>query len=386
MRILITTFTFAPQANGVAIVVGALASGLARRGHEVIVATSRDAARAPQAAGANPRVVDFGIILDDWPPDEVRRYQTFVQSFDGDIILCHGWQNWATDFAVAVFASSPARKVLLSHGYVAHRWVPYKKFAWGLGQWLKFQPYLWRTPRLLRAFDHVVFLSARVDFNRFFDHWLLRRLRTTECSVIPNGTFCEDPGPAAPDFRRQHGLGGKVMLLYVSAYLEGKNQEMAVRAFRRAGLADAVLVFIGNELTAYARKVMALKSRLAQTQPVGRVVFLEKLDRDAIQAAYRAADLFVLTSKGETQPLVILDAMARGKPFLATDVGCVADLPGGLVVRTEAQLSRAMRELCLDATRREALGRVGLEACRTSYNWPSVVDACERLFQRLVRK
>ena len=386
MRILITTFTFAPQANGVAIVVGALASGLARRGHEVIVATGQDAARPSQAAEANPRVVEFAITLHDWPPDEVRRYQAFVQSFDGDIILCHGWQNWATDFAFAGFASSPARKVLLSHGYVAHRWVPYKKFAWGFGQWLKFQPYLWRTPRLMRAFDHIVFLSAREDFNRFFDLWLLRRLRAPECSAIPNGTFMEEPGPAGPDFRQQHGLGGKVMVLCVSAYYEGKNQELAVRAFRRAGLAEAVLVFIGNEFTAYARQVMALDSRLAQTQPLGRVVFLEKLGRDTIQAAYRTADLFLMTSKGETQPLVILDAMACGKPFLSTDVGCVADLPGGIAVRTGTQLSRALKDLCLDAPRREALGRAGLEACRTSYNWHSVVDAYERLFQHLVRK
>ena len=81
-----------------------------------------------------------------------------------------------------------------------------------------------------------------------------------------------------------------------------------------------------------------------------------------------------------------MDAMACGKPFLSTDVGCVADLPGGIAVRTGTQLSRALKDLCLDAPRREALGRAGLEACRTSYNWHSVVDAYERLFQHLVRK
>ncbi len=63
------------------------------------------------------------------------------------------------------------------------------------------------------------------------------------------------------------------------------------------------------------------------------MIFLEKQARDSIRAAYRAADCVVLSSRRETQPLVLLDSMAAGKPFITTDVGCVRDFSGGLVVK-----------------------------------------------------
>src|SRR5437588_2358440 len=98
MRILITTFTFAPQANGVAEVAGAHAAGLAARGHEVVVATGRDPQRTKPSNSVNPTVEEFEVRLDTPPatgigPD-ILRYQDFIRNFRGDVILCHCWQVW----------------------------------------------------------------------------------------------------------------------------------------------------------------------------------------------------------------------------------------------------------------------------------------------------
>lgn len=50
-------------------------------------------------------------------------------------------------------------------------------------------------------------------------------------------------------------------------------------------------------------------------------MFLGYLDRDGpLQAAYRAADLFVFASRTETQGLVLLEAMALGTPVVSTAV------------------------------------------------------------------
>jgi len=48
---------------------------------------------------------------------------------------------------------------------------------------------------------------------------------------------------------------------------------------------------------------------------LGRVVVLERLSRAQTCAAYRAADLFVLPAKAETQPVVLLEAMASHTPM-----------------------------------------------------------------------
>jgi glycosyltransferase involved in cell wall biosynthesis len=72
-------------------------------------------------------------------------------------------------------------------------------------------------------------------------------------------------------------------------------------------------------------------------------------------------------------------------PFISTDVGCVGDLPGGRVVRSQGEMARAIRDLLGDEPGRKALGVAGRTACESTYNWPSVIDAYETLFERLLK-
>jgi glycosyltransferase involved in cell wall biosynthesis len=385
MHLLFTTFTFAPQTNGVAEAVRAQAVGLAQRGHEVTVATSEDAGRPTASRPRDIRVVEFKITNTSQPDTEVRRYQEFIRTFPADAMLCHCWLSWPTDLAVPVLPLSSAKKLLISHGYAAHRWHPYPKFAWGLGSWLRTLPYVWRSWQTLGAFDRLVCLGARPDWNRGFDHWLARRRGAPPVEVIPNGTFPDQFEEAGPDFRREHGLRpDELMFLCVSTYAVGKNQAAALRAFRGAGLDQAVLVFIGHEFNDYARSVMELDARMAKAFPSGRVLFLERCSREMTRAAYRACDVFVMSSKAETQPLVLLDAMACGKPFVTTDVGCVAELPGGLVARNERALAAYLRLLYENPAQRQALGNQGKMAVLNRYNWRETVAAYDRLLARLV--
>jgi glycosyltransferase involved in cell wall biosynthesis len=240
--------------------------------------------------------------------------------------------------------------------------------------------YTRRLPQMLRAFDHAVFLGARVDRVRFYDHWTLERCGGPGWSMIPNGTRLPPDAGEGRAFRERHGLGGAFVFLCVGVYDRAKGQEAVLRAFLKAGLPDAALVFIGNELNDYSRRCAAL----AQGRGNVRVLFLEKQSRADIRAAYRACTSVVLASRGETQPLVLLDAMACGKPFLSTDVGCVSEFPGGLIVRNEAELAAHMGRFRTDAALCERLGQAGLEACRTTYDWERVIDAHDALLRRLI--
>ena len=65
-----------------------------------------------------------------------------------------------------------------------------------------------------------------------------------------------------------------------------------------------------------------------------RVHFAGPRTGAALDSAYAAADLLVLASRGETYGMVVTEALARGVPVLATDVGGVPEAlgHGGLLV------------------------------------------------------
>jgi glycosyltransferase involved in cell wall biosynthesis len=245
-----------------------------------------------------------------------------------------------------------------------------------MGGW----PLLFRTPWLMRRYDQLVFLSGRRDFGRFLDHRIARWTGFKNFSIIPNGAFAREfNNDALPDFRGEFNPGSGLLLLCVANYCDRKNQLLAVRAFRRAQLKDATLVLIGGEFNGYSEQVWRLDAALQKELPAGRVVLLEKLSRAQTCAAYRAADLFVLPAKAETQPIVLLEAMASQTPWLSTDTGCVSELPGGIVARSEDDLVEKMRELASSPALRQKLADDGRAACRQTFDWEQVVAAYDRL-------
>jgi glycosyltransferase involved in cell wall biosynthesis len=368
-RILITAFTFPPQRNGVSHVVEAHATGLAHLGHDVTVATAFDAAReATTWNGVKVRqfaTKGDGRWIRGGYSGDIRGYQDFIASFNGDLIICHCWQIWSTDLALEVFDHVRCPKLLVSHGFSANILRMSPK---GLFRWLTWKPYMAKVAKMLHDFDHVVVLADRKDsksFQGFFDHKLMHRIGYLQHSVIPNGVRKElfaTPQRRAGEFRARHAISERPMLLYVSNYGDGKNQAMAVKAFLNAALPEAVLVLIGSEINDYARGVQSLAR---QAGPAGqRVVFLEKQTTEEIAAAYCAADLFLCSSKLELQPLVILETMAAGTPFVCTDVGCVRDFPG-------------------DEPRRRQLCRQGQAAVDERFTWEKVVQQYDALIEKL---
>lgn len=274
MKILIGTFTFYPEGNGVAEVAGKAALGSRFKG-------------------------------------QVEACQDFVASFQCDVMVFHCWNSWPLDLALSVARRNPAKKVIVSHSYSPHIWHPSPRFAWGLGAWARLQPYFWSFPRQMAKVDHLVVLSEHRDFGRFLDRTLMGLLRDPRWSAIPNGASIRLAPADLSDFRAQYGIApGELLVLHVANYCDRKNQIAALRAFAKAKVPNAVLVFIGSEENEYA---LRLKQRLREMEGEAlRVLILDHVPKEMIFAAYRAADLFVLSSKVETQPLALLDAMACG--------------------------------------------------------------------------
>jgi glycosyltransferase involved in cell wall biosynthesis len=120
----------------------------------------------------------------------------------------------------------------------------------------------------------------------------------------------------------------------------------------------------------------------------GRVIFTGiRMDVDEI---LRLSDIFVLPSRTEAFPNVILEAMASGLPVVSTDVGSVAELieneKNGLRVPSEndERLAGAIRRLLSDPGAARAFGEEGRRIVEQKFPLDRMCSERERLFSDLL--
>jgi glycosyltransferase involved in cell wall biosynthesis len=104
-----------------------------------------------------------------------------------------------------------------------------------------------------------------------------------------------------------------------------------------------------------------------------------------LDAGYAAADLLVLASRAETYGMVVSEALARGIPVVATDVGGVSEALGhgadgiqpGVLVTPEdpVALGAALRAWLGDGELRRRLRRAATERRRSLPRWSSTACA-----------
>jgi glycosyltransferase involved in cell wall biosynthesis len=115
-----------------------------------------------------------------------------------------------------------------------------------------------------------------------------------------------------------------------------------------------------------------------------RVRFLGTRTGQELERAYAAADLLVLASRAETYGMVVTEALARGLPVVATDVGGVSEALGhgadgtrpGLLVPPgdPAALATALRSWLGDAGLRGRLRRAARERRASLRDWTATAS------------
>jgi glycosyltransferase involved in cell wall biosynthesis len=113
--------------------------------------------------------------------------------------------------------------------------------------------------------------------------------------------------------------------------------------------------------------------------------------RSDIPELLNAADVFVLSSDYEGNPLAVLEAMAAGKPMISTAVGGVPELvEGGCGLLVPPQdikaLARAMRHLLESPEARKSMGEASARRAVERFDLRVMTEAYEDLYRRLIMK
>lgn len=358
-------------------------------GHHVIVATEKGEPTQADCTNDGIEVKRFDIkgspAIGVGFHGDTSLYQDWIVQESPDLIICHCWNTWSSALLLPLLNQIPSRSILVSHGYSDHLIDP-TILPRGLWRWLRWLPTVCSLPSNLRRFDFVVFLSTQIDYNRYFDAKIARMIGCRNTRVIPNGIDTTDwkrITPIASNFRKNYNLSGKLIFLCVANYFPNKNQMMALEAFSRANIPGSVLVFIGSTLGQYGNEVLRVWTEKKKQHPMIDVIFLQNIERDQVVAAIMSSDVALLSSKTEAQPITILEAMACGKPFICTKVGCVSELKGGIIISDVASMAEAMRQLAESPHERQRLGADGKKDFESNYSIAVTTKKWEELLGEL---
>jgi glycosyltransferase involved in cell wall biosynthesis len=211
--------------------------------------------------------------------------------------------------------------------------------------------------------------------------------------VVRNGVDFEQWRTAPLAVRARWNLGAAPWLITVSNHAGVKRHERffeVIKAVRRA-IPSARGTLIGNSHRAETlglgrfgvRGGCWYKCRLAALRTPG-VTLRSAVPRGEVMSAVKEADILLVTSESEASPLVVLESMAAGTPWISLDVGCVRDHTGGVVVASRHEMADAAVRLLQDSAHREKLGAEGTALARSRHDWAHIVTGYEQMYRDLL--
>jgi glycosyltransferase involved in cell wall biosynthesis len=398
MRILNVTQSYAPffEFGGPPVKVRALAEGLARKGHEVMVLTadwglerrlrsSPDEPPAEHSPFGRSREVNgvsavylanwFHYRAASWNPALGRYLRARLQAFD--VVHIFGLYDL---LGPRVAAECRKRKI----PYMAE---PIGMFVPIVSSiWLKNMYHRYWGREMLAGADVII---ATAEQER--EELVAGGLPGEKILLRRNGVEAPAILPERGCFRRELKIPQDArLILFLGRLSQKKSPDLLLKAF--AGLGSPVttgrsaphLVFVGPDESGMKARLQQIANQLAVFD---RVHFFPPLEGEAKWAAYRDADIFVLPSQNENFGNTAAEAVAAGTPVIVTEQCGIAPLlkdVAGLAVRHEVEeVRRALSRLLEDDQLRKKLQN-GCALAVANLGWEQPLQQMEAIYCKLV--
>lgn len=316
--------------------------------------------------------VDFGAWLDTVRPDVVHLHNPHPPG--------------ALEAAGRACGKRGIPYVISTHGYVE-----YDDYAAAYGGAAWQRPVinrLVRQPlvRATRGAARVLMLSP--DERPIFDRM---GINPDRLDVVTNGVdpWYLEPTPkaeCAATLARFALPADRPLILFVGNHTRNKGIDTLLRAAMQ--MHENATVVIGGGIRS-KKEHQAMLTGTGYDIQSGRALFTDFLSRDELKALYQRSDIFAFPSRADTLPLVIIEAMASGKPVVATRVGGipfeVTPETGVLIEPGDVEgLARALDRLVADSELRRAMGKAGRARAMKIFNWKRSAERAVGIYAQLV--
>jgi glycosyltransferase involved in cell wall biosynthesis len=223
------------------------------------------------------------------------------------------------------------------------------------------------TKGLLRKMERKIYFRSEkvLSVSNYTKQRIIKEFGITDdkISVVPNPVDTQLFSPRGAKIDKDR------FILFVGRLDPRKNLQILLKSFKTVlrKINDLKLVIIGTGPE--KRKLVRLVSELG----IGSSVeFMDFVHYEDLPKYYRSCEMFVLPSNQEGFGIVLIEAMASGKPVVSTKCGgptdFVVDGKNGLLVDTndEKAMAEGIVELMRSRSVRDRMGKAGL---KTSQNF-----------------
>lgn len=389
MKILVTSFTYAPNRDGVQFVTQYLCEGLAIHGNDVTVITENNQ-DLPEHEVIN------GVTVERWPiythhlrhygPREHYIHRIIDQQNQYDVLINVGTQTALTDWLLPHLREIHKPKILHIHSI----W-DFRIYAWdytSLSSLIR---------KLVTNFRWAIYYAAhRHDFKQYAQVLQLypqdysvkdfKKWYGIKSSILENAaqdTF--HIGAPIPQSQRLKNI------VYVANFNQLKNQEGLVRAYLKASLSQEwSLDLVGSKPTQYLDRIKdverKLRTQLNIPNNVHPIQYHLGMPREQIANLVKHSSLFAMSSLREAFSISLIEAMSSGVPWLSFDTGVARYLPGGIVVHDINDLSKKLSRLASSPDTRNQLGIDGYRYAAEHFRIEDKVNQLEDILKQIAKE
>jgi len=375
MKVALVAPYFFPHIGGVESHVLALARELVKKGNEVQVFTSKhaDLKEFDTVEGVPVRRVPVSSMIFDTPLTP--KLMAMLRSDKWDIIHAHSPPPLSSYYAARAAARSGVPLV-----YTHHCDPEMPSLLGRAVSWVYYRTLLNYTLR------HAARIIVYTESYAATSYALWKH----PTALVPTGLDLARFGPQndGAAVRRKHGLEGKKVVLFVGRLTAHKGIQTIIEAAALTGPeVKYVLVGPGEFPASWSRRMRQLKVE-------DRIILAGKVAEAELPSYYTACDVLVLPSLSRLEAfgLVLVEAMASGKPVVASDLPGVRDVikvgKTGLLCEpfSARDLAEKITTITSDGKAAAEMGAAGRKLAEERYSWEAIGASIEKVYRDVLAR